>query len=95
MAKIVYIALAMALLLSGCGVARSEQGTMDTLETAESGQSGFSETEGLWEGNPQEEILTQIRQADLLDKNLENPAGELQDRCSGADRTPGHAVAGK
>ena len=34
MAKIVYIALAMALLLLGGGVARSEQSTIDTLETA-------------------------------------------------------------
>lgn len=86
MAKIVYIALVMALLLSGCGVALDGPDTVGTLEATESGQSGqsgFPETEGLLENDPREEPLTQIRQADLLDKNLENPAGELQDRCSG------------
>ena len=47
MAKKVYIALAIALLLSGGGVARSEQGTMDTLETAESDKA-VSRRTGRW-----------------------------------------------
>lgn len=90
MAKIVYIALALALLLSGCGVALDEPGTVEITEatetietTAESKQDDFRETEGLLESDPREEIFTKIRQADLLEKDLENPAGELQDRCSG------------
>ena len=90
MAKIVYIALAIALLLPGCGVALDEPGTVEITEatetietTAESKQDDFRETEGLLESDPREEIFTKIRQADLLEKDLENPAGELQDRCSG------------
>ena len=90
MAKIVYIALAIALLLPGCGVALDEPGTVEITEatetietTAESKQDDFRETEGLLESGPREEIFTKIRQADLLEKDLENPAGELQVRCSG------------
>lgn len=90
MAKIVYIALAMALLLPGCGNTWSEPGTVGTTETtetmettAESKKDDLWETDGSLESEPREETLMQIRQADLLEKNLENPAGELQDRCSG------------
>ena len=89
MAKIVYIALAMALLLPGCGNTWSEPGTVGTTETtetmettAESKKDDLWETDGSLVSEPREDAFAKIRQADLLEKNLENPAGELQDRCS-------------
>ncbi len=107
MAKIVYIALGMALLLSGCGggmqgtgeniESAAEGGKSDTLLTkessgnlAEAGKNGTADMQDNEETatkNPGStlglENCEQISAAPLLETGPENPAGELQDRCSG------------
>ncbi len=144
MAKIIYIALGIALLLSGCGGGMQgtgenienamESGKSDTLLTEESSgslaEAGKNETadiqdngetavgsdgQEMWESRenaserPEEnretasesqdkdgqrtqdnqesimgtEVCEQIHAASLLETGLDNPAGELQDRCSG------------